>query len=72
MTLCHNTTLGLPQRGEKGGSGSKIIEMVMAAVGVIQMSHVLQLLCLLQSVTLCHNTTLGLPQRGGKGGGEWV
>ena len=45
-----------------------MIGMVTAAVGVIQMSHVLQLLCLLQSVTLCHTTTFALSQRGGKGG----
>ena len=52
-----------------GGKGSKMTGIVMAAVGVIKMSHVLQLLCLLQSVTLCHTTTFALSQRGGGKGG---
>ena len=54
---------GASPKGENGGRGPKMVEMVMGAVGVTKCHTSLQLLCLLQSVTLCHTITLGLPQR---------
>ena len=64
--MSHHHFGGFP-KGENGGRGPKIVEMVMGAVGVTKCHTSLQLLCLLQSVTLCPPSLWGFP-KGGNGG----